>query len=74
MGRPTVSLPFNYNFASEKNPISEPSTEQIIDQIVEADPKDIPSLFLELIPAMQKLSLETLRDIKDSLKQTDKKL
>ena len=65
--RVVSSLPLKYNVETEYDPAGQLVVETIIDGIVKANLKDIPQLFIELIPAIQKLNLDKLREVKSNL-------
>ena len=71
-GRRNASLVFSYTLMPEES-TGRLTAEQLINEIVVANPEEIPLLFIDLIATMKTLKLEELKDIENNVRQSEKK-
>jgi hypothetical protein len=69
--RVATSLPLTYNVETVYNPDGQLIVKRVIEDIVKANPKDIPQLFIELISAVQTLDVNKLRKIQSTLPDSE---
>ena len=70
--RPKTSLVFTYTLIPEDS-VSLHTVKRMIHEVANANPEDIPTLFIDLIARMRKLNLEELKDIEKDLRDSENK-
>ena len=71
-GRKTT-LVFDYNASSDTVIANAETIEKTVSSIIEANAKDIPELFIELIADLRKTTLQELRRVHNRLKDVERK-